>query len=688
MKKRILCLCLALTMALGCLPAFAAFGGFSDVQNHWAANYLEQAYNDGLLKGYDDNTMRPDTAITGAQMVTILSRVLGLQQEADISAQLSNKVWYYESAAKAVALGLIQPSELSSLDKAMTRQKAFCILAEAFQLGRTSADLSVLNGFSDASQLSVSEKTIWASLIQAGYVNGWDGTLMLQNNVRRAEFIALLYRVAGRYLSAADYTPASLGTVVSGDLNLTASFGENLWTGAAGTRVFLEDVTGGSLTLRNDKFADLELGKSKLTTLVLASRGGDINLFNTLQLDTLVVGSGTGNVTVGCTLNTLDVRGTNRTVTISSPTEALYVDGSGNTVTVTGKVGQLVVKGSNNRVILNSSADSLDISGSENTVSGTGMVTNATQRGTTNNITVSTGTLTDLRDAGITGAALSIIDLPNPLAAGATLTAGVSAPLLPAGKTVTGIWYVNGKEVSRKSFTTGAAVTIPRLSYKFTYTENMALTAKVGYTMQYTTNNGDAQSISAPEQTITLKNYDYSHYHPVQKPTTAEVLAKVTSTYSGNYTTQWAINHDLTTEEKTIFVNAKGYSSSTAYLAWINRGTQHVSIFMGKQGNWTLVKSFLCGTGAASTPTPVGIYTVWARSAAGWTTSTYNVRPVVNFKVGSGLAFHSRLYNPGHNYLTDASIGFPISHGCIRMYDADVQWIYDYVPNNTTVVVY
>jgi len=64
------------------------------------------------------------------------------------------------------------------------------------------------------------------------------------------------------------------------------------------------------------------------------------------------------------------------------------------------------------------------------------------------------------------------------------------------------------------------------------------------------------------------------------------------------------------------------------------------------------------------------------------------VRPVVNFRVGSGYAFHSRLYNPGHNYLTDPSIGFPVSHGCIRMYDEDVQWIYDNIPNNTSVVVF
>ena len=115
---------------------------------------------------------------------------------------------------------------------------------------------------------------------------------------------------------------------------------------------------------------------------------------------------------------------------------------------------------------------------------------------------------------------------------------------------------------------------------------------------------------------------------------------------------------------------------------------QRVNVFKRDGDMWKLEKTFLCGTGAPGTNTPVGVYTIWARSSYGWTTGTYNVRPVVNFRVGSGYAFHSRLYDPWHNYLTDPNIGFPISHGCIRMYDEDVQWIYDTVPDNTAVVVF
>ena len=136
-----------------------------------------------------------------------------------------------------------------------------------------------------------------------------------------------------------------------------------------------------------------------------------------------------------------------------------------------------------------------------------------------------------------------------------------------------------------------------------------------------------------------------------------------------------------------MWVNAMGYSSDTQYLIWVNRTYQRVNIFIGSQGNWKLDRVFLCGTGKRGSSTPVGEYTVWAFQE-GWHHSTYWCEPVVRFYTGSGYAFHSRLWKPGHETLQDDRIGFPISAGCVRMYDEDVQWMYDNIPMNTKVVVH
>jgi lipoprotein-anchoring transpeptidase ErfK/SrfK len=91
-------------------------------------------------------------------------------------------------------------------------------------------------------------------------------------------------------------------------------------------------------------------------------------------------------------------------------------------------------------------------------------------------------------------------------------------------------------------------------------------------------------------------------------------------------------------------------------------------------------------TGADGSPTPGGVFKTTYKQP-GWYTAGYDVYPVVRF-YGGGYAFHSRLYWPGTHILQDGAIGYPVSHGCVRMYDEDIQWIYNNVPDGTTVVSY
>ena len=73
-----------------------------------------------------------------------------------------------------------------------------------------------------------------------------------------------------------------------------------------------------------------------------------------------------------------------------------------------------------------------------------------------------------------------------------------------------------------------------------------------------------------------------------------------------------------------------------------------------------------------------------------WDYGSYYCGPIVRFYGSSGYAFHSRLqYWPmNSDRYYDARIGFPISHGCLRMYNEDIWWMYNNIPNGTTVVVY
>lgn len=139
---------------------------------------------------------------------------------------------------------------------------------------------------------------------------------------------------------------------------------------------------------------------------------------------------------------------------------------------------------------------------------------------------------------------------------------------------------------------------------------------------------------------------------------------------------------DYSTKVKTDFVNKKGYKSPTKYLIWINQYTQRVMIYTGKKGHWKLIRSCRCATGTHLHMTPKGIHKITYKEK-GWFYRTTYEKPIVHFKDAN--SFHSRIKNYKGGY-ADATIGRPRSAGCVRLYDEDIQFIYDKCPIGTTVV--
>jgi len=68
--------------------------GFADVSpTHWAAHYVNLAYSRGWILGYPDGSFRPDNAITRAEAITLINRVLEREPNpADINANLAGTV--------------------------------------------------------------------------------------------------------------------------------------------------------------------------------------------------------------------------------------------------------------------------------------------------------------------------------------------------------------------------------------------------------------------------------------------------------------------------------------------------------------------------------------------------------------------------------------------------------------------
>lgn len=672
------CLLLLGLLLGGGLWASASFEDFPDVPNHWGRAVLRQAFEEGVLQGFEDGTLRPDAPIREAEILTVLTRVLHPPESVSPAALgLTGEEWYAETAGKAAALGLLENADRLTGER-LTRLDALRLLDRAFQLTQAAPDYTALRAFADWEEIPPEARPAVASLISQGYVQGSDHQLRPGSSLSRAEFVTLLYRILPRDQAADGPT--------------------------------LEDVQADALRLRlwgNDR--PVIGGTTKLGTLILAGGdGGGVKLSPTgaSSVDTLILGDCRGEVTVSGTVSQLAVTGDNLTVTVQTNLKRLSVIGSGNRITagpgvtvsqvetdpystgnvltLPGNVETLILQGNGQQVTAGGVIAQLELYDQDAAVTGAGSVQVLNRYTDLGTVSLPCETVNDRVDRGIREVSVSLTGVEVlPVGEPLRVTARFDPPF--TGPVATGQWFVDGQAAGQAISVDLSRTDQVVWEHRYAYSREMNTASQITFQLRYETAQGETQSRSAVK-TVTLENYSKGYYDFYEIPS---VLKRVTTGYQGDYTLAWAQAHDYDARTKELWINAKGYSSQTNYLVWINTTYQRVNIFEGAQGDWTLLRSSIAATGRKGHDTPVGLYTVTLRHKNGWTTEDYHVSPVVRFKEGSGLAFHSRKYDPkAQTKLIDPSIGYPVSLGCIRMYDEDIQWIYDHIPQHTAVVVY
>ena len=129
---------LALILALIFSLSVSSFAAFSDMPQGADGEVLQRAVDNGLLEGFEDGTVQPNTPITRAQMATIFARAMKAEEKADISQFVDVKPedWFYEAMQKAVSMGAFKGDDLSKLNpnNSITRQEAFIVLYRIFNI--------------------------------------------------------------------------------------------------------------------------------------------------------------------------------------------------------------------------------------------------------------------------------------------------------------------------------------------------------------------------------------------------------------------------------------------------------------------------------------------------------------------------------------------------------------------------
>ena len=125
---------------------------YKDIESHWSKPYVTQGIEEGWIKGYEDQTIRPNDKITRSEFISILSRILNLDRfnlkTSSNYLDLDTEAWSKSSIESAESVGLLKFTFTESYlnpSKEITREEAANLLDYSLLLDNFEKNGSSLN---------------------------------------------------------------------------------------------------------------------------------------------------------------------------------------------------------------------------------------------------------------------------------------------------------------------------------------------------------------------------------------------------------------------------------------------------------------------------------------------------------------------------------------------------------------
>lgn len=134
------------------ISQFAFAETYKDIESHWSKPYVTQGIEEGWIKGYEDETIRPNDKITRSEFISILSRILNLDRfnlkTSSEYSDLNTEAWSKSSIESAESVGLLKFTFTESYlnpSKEITREEAANLLDYSLLLDNVEKNGSSLN---------------------------------------------------------------------------------------------------------------------------------------------------------------------------------------------------------------------------------------------------------------------------------------------------------------------------------------------------------------------------------------------------------------------------------------------------------------------------------------------------------------------------------------------------------------
>ncbi len=177
-----------------------------DINDDWARQDIEAVVAKGFIKGYEDNTYRPNQSVTCLEVIVMLIRAANLEDQVENYTLSSDRAlalsqipdWGKAYAAVAVEAGILSSNDISTFkpQQEAMRYQVCLYMQNALKLcglQDQDADRNNLTSFTDNDLIPPQARSAVSLMSQYGVVNGYpDGSFGPNRVVKRNEMAKML----------------------------------------------------------------------------------------------------------------------------------------------------------------------------------------------------------------------------------------------------------------------------------------------------------------------------------------------------------------------------------------------------------------------------------------------------------------------------------------------------------------
>jgi hypothetical protein len=189
----------AISLLTASSPVIAQTTNFKDVPNdYWAKDFISALAANGIIKGFPDNTFKPEEPVTRAQFAAMVRNAFDRTggRQAIRFADVPSNYWAKSAIEKSYEMGFLSgyPGNLFRPDQKIPREQVLVSLVSGLNYKPT--DSQIINYYSDSSEISGYARDAIAAATEKNLVVNYPNLKFLSpsSNATRASVAAYIYQ--------------------------------------------------------------------------------------------------------------------------------------------------------------------------------------------------------------------------------------------------------------------------------------------------------------------------------------------------------------------------------------------------------------------------------------------------------------------------------------------------------------